>query len=970
MPLTTAGTAVHLTPTVIATFCKHYQNKVHKLKNGGDEELTDDILFDQAFHIVKAFVELGTHNTVDDLQAFTNTHVPAPFWNTVIPTRIPLSSCNDAADILITLLRQTSTPSGSDYSKEEADAEFRRVVGGEKWWQVRGLDGLEAEWIAMNNDWEQISKAEKRKEKKKQRHREHAAKRNARHGKHPMEDTLTNEEYTEDIDNLTRVMLYLHGGAYFWGSINTHRYQIARFARKFSGRAFAVNYRKAPQYPWPCPLQDCLAAYLYLIRPPPCALHSAINPKHIVIAGDSAGGALALTLLTVIRDMDLPMPSGAVLISPWVDMTHSFDSVMTNAETDIIPPHGFIHKPSASWPVPAQPPSGGGRAPPSEEDDNTGTMPVPTDTGETSGSRRHHVDENSEWVQRKRRELEVRSDSGEQSAEGGEGHVSHDNTQPQVDGYSRSGSRLSTVRGTTTPPDERRPQPPPPQLIKVPLKPGEPPVELRSQIQLYATNERLTHPLVSPALHGSLGGLCPLYIIAGDGEVLRDEIIYAAHRAAHPTSYPLRDELLARGQQREVAEKWTQGTPVHLQVHDGMCHVLTVFTFTDQAKLVYRQVASFMKHLTTSVSRKHSTIHQAFPASREQTEDTLNHDTEHSKQLSGSTILPDREPHPDDTKLVASQITESPRVSKALNLPKENEPLNVDHSGSGSTDTSQTQSAEPLLRAERVSIRGIVRPLSSSALKIPEDGVGVVKAAPVKRWLTGQDAWDDKYKRVARGVEKERAGWEKKALEVMKRAGLSEEEVQAVWKEKTSGARRGSSEVGGESGGGEGGTSCAVMKAIAKLNDGETEEERAERMRMGRRWGPLDVVGEMPPPSAIAGRLDTPHAVDLLKTSLGQMRRTADHRGKQSKTKQAMDKVLRGSTEPVGPKRQSAAEQQVPANPLHGVRMWGGMMAYFVDKSASGKQLAKDALSSVPSTGVENAEEDPASKNGRLPLEP
>lgn len=89
---------------------------------------------------------------------------------------------------------------------------------------------------------------------------------------------------------------------------------------------------------------------------------------------------------------------------------------------------------------------------------------------------------------------------------------------------------------------------------------------------------------MSPVLHGSLGGLCPLYIIAGDGEVLRDEIIYAAHRAAYPTAYPLRDELLARGQQREVAEKWTQGTPVHLQVHDGMCHVLTVFTFTDQVR--------------------------------------------------------------------------------------------------------------------------------------------------------------------------------------------------------------------------------------------------------------------------------------------------------------------------------------------------------------------------------------------------
>ncbi|KDN49521.1 hypothetical protein RSAG8_02223, partial [Rhizoctonia solani AG-8 WAC10335] len=64
MPLTTTGAAAHLTPTVLSTFLKHYQAKVHKLKHGGEEQLTDDILFNQAFHIVKAFVELGTHNTV------------------------------------------------------------------------------------------------------------------------------------------------------------------------------------------------------------------------------------------------------------------------------------------------------------------------------------------------------------------------------------------------------------------------------------------------------------------------------------------------------------------------------------------------------------------------------------------------------------------------------------------------------------------------------------------------------------------------------------------------------------------------------------------------------------------------------------------------------------------------------------------------------------------------------------------
>jgi acetyl esterase/lipase len=72
---------------------------------------------------------------------------------------------------------------------------------------------------------------------------------------------------------------------------------------------------------------------LYLIRPPPGASHQAIDSKNIVIAGDSAGGGLTLSLLTLIRDLELPMPAGATLISPWVDLTHSFPSVMDNTNT-------------------------------------------------------------------------------------------------------------------------------------------------------------------------------------------------------------------------------------------------------------------------------------------------------------------------------------------------------------------------------------------------------------------------------------------------------------------------------------------------------------------------------------------------------------------------------------------------------------------------------------------------------------
>lgn len=83
-------------------------------------------------------------------------------------------------------------------------------------------------------------------------------------------------------------------------------------------------------------------------------------------------------------------------------------------------------------------------------------------------------------------------------------------------------------------------------------------------------SRQLTHPLVSPIVQGSLGNLCPLYILAGDGEVLRDEIIYLAHKAADPRAYPARNGVLKEGRrQKENADKFQTPTKVHLQIFDG-----------------------------------------------------------------------------------------------------------------------------------------------------------------------------------------------------------------------------------------------------------------------------------------------------------------------------------------------------------------------------------------------------------------
>lgn len=103
--------------------------------------------------MVKAFLELATRNTVNELQAFTNTYVPPPFWAACVSCTVPLACCNKAADILI------------DWFDPE---ELRTIVGGERWWQVRGLEGVQAEWVAMKRDWDKLKKTEKRAQRSKQ----------------------------------------------------------------------------------------------------------------------------------------------------------------------------------------------------------------------------------------------------------------------------------------------------------------------------------------------------------------------------------------------------------------------------------------------------------------------------------------------------------------------------------------------------------------------------------------------------------------------------------------------------------------------------------------------------------------------------------------------------------------------------------------------------------------------------------
>jgi acetyl esterase/lipase len=136
-------------------------------------------------------------------------------------------------------------------------------------------------------------------------------------------------EWIEAPDADREVILYLHGGAYALGSINVHRELVARLAHSTKMRALAINYRLAPEHPYPAALEDATTVYLWL-------LNEGVDPSKTIIAGDSAGGGLALAALVALRDAGEPLPAGAVCISPWTDLALAGASIQNKAKVDPI----------------------------------------------------------------------------------------------------------------------------------------------------------------------------------------------------------------------------------------------------------------------------------------------------------------------------------------------------------------------------------------------------------------------------------------------------------------------------------------------------------------------------------------------------------------------------------------------------------------------------------------------------------
>lgn len=116
-----------------------------------------------------------------------------------------------------------------------------------------------------------------------------------------------------------RVVLYLHGGGYVIGSNRTHLELAGRLARAARAQVLMLEYRLAPEHPYPGALEDARMAYDYLLA-------QRIRADQIVLAGDSAGGGLALALAMHLRDEGQPVPAGVMCLSPWLDITCSLSS--------------------------------------------------------------------------------------------------------------------------------------------------------------------------------------------------------------------------------------------------------------------------------------------------------------------------------------------------------------------------------------------------------------------------------------------------------------------------------------------------------------------------------------------------------------------------------------------------------------------------------------------------------------------
>ncbi|CCA70533.1 related to acetyl-hydrolase [Serendipita indica DSM 11827] len=764
----------------------------------------DELLYASAFRLFKSFLEASSKHTVEELQEFSNIRTPSPYWVHSPRVLVPLVCCELASKHIITAL------GGEESAK--------KILGGIKWWQVRGIKGVDCQWIALAKDWQEA--------KRRRKEQESIQKFDAltRKGKGPATanepaEKPTEEhaeaEYTAEMDDM-RCMLYFHGGGYYFGSIDQQRFVLQRYARKMNGRVFAVNYRKAPQYPFPCAIQDCLAAYIFLIQPPEGAKHKPIPPSSIVIAGDSAGGGLALAVLQAIRDSGLPAPAGGILISPWCDLTHSFPSIHQNTATDILPPTGLsMHKPSLLWP------------PPNEEVTKTVRNNLAekirrlTRLGHSRSPSHDSVVINSRG--------DVTLGSPAKSNYGSVGLNASMTHLKAPSGNHSAASEYGMRPSTSAPAISNLHHVEPSDTFTICI--GGTYYQVKSQIQLYTTNNLLTNPLVSP-VNGYLGGLPPLFIMASDKEVLRDEIIYVAHKAAHPDRFPTRPGIrvgypLLDG----IKERHPAPTQVHLQVYDDTCHVLPLFTFTTPAKFAFRSVANFCKHVMPDkglFSTLQPDLSLASFGDSNASNSPLRRNTSTSVSRTPSfrlgSLLGRNNSFKSNQMLSPTADVAGPRFQR-----------DSADGGPGTAGDPEVYKTKPLSKGmirERVSTTGIIREMEPEedlpALAMTLDSIGMVNELSVKRYLDAQTVWEKRFKETLKSVGKHR-----------------KRHIDAAEQEDN--------------------TRFSKLKATVLSKEKDDDERNKVLNSTNWSWAWVVAGDENPPPSSIVARRDTAEARRLSK---------------------------------------------------------------------------------------------------------
>jgi acetyl esterase/lipase len=389
-------------------------------------------------------------------------------------------------------------------------------------------------------------------------------------------------------------------------------------------------------------------------------------------------------MLVILRDRGLPLPAGAILISPWVDLTHSFPSVAAGSRFDYIPEHGFMHRPSGAWPPP-----------------NADDLMAIRKAAETKRPGKEFGNGGTNGNRNRPTQTAI------------QGFAVRDATEP--DGTEKAEHTYPGLQDDLQPVKKSQILANEADNLAVAMLDGTV-VEIKDQIQMYAPNQLLSHPLVSPVLQPSLGGLPPLLILTGGGELLRDEQIYLAHKAADPTAYLPNDAYLDEHDPDRSQVNRFDPTYVQLQVWDDLCHVAPTLSWTRPAKFMFRSIAQF----------------GAWALARAQQEDI---------------DLPEEDAS--STSSTASSITDSGRHGKHAFAP----------SPVGKAGDPLAQFHKHMIR-QRVDRYGMAYPLdppaSIPALKQPRSKVGAINPIIVKKWLGAKKSWDERFAKQKLRVQRRR----------------------------------------------------------------------------------------------------------------------------------------------------------------------------------------------------------------------